>query len=130
MLLLFMPALLALSAEPTTTAVELSWAPATTGRLSLIFSRDLSDEPRLTVGSTFDNAGQIFATPVTKARTSSAFPWPAGPGRASFPFESLDELPAGPALVQAVLTPYGWPLGARETSYCTERQTRERESAH
>ena len=72
-------------------------------RVSLIVSRDLSREPRLSIGSSFTNAGQIFSVPVASGKNSVTFP---APGQKSFPFDSLLDFPAGPALLQAVLTPY------------------------
>jgi hypothetical protein len=87
---------------------SVSWEPAPIrGRLSLIVTRDLSgSEPRLTVGSTFTNAGQIFSVAVDVAAGAARFP---APGQAAFPFPSLaggSLFPAGPVAVQAVLTPY------------------------
>lgn len=72
-------------------------------RVSLIVSRDLSREPRLSIGSSFTNAGQIFSVRVASHTNSVIFP---ARGQASFPFDSLVDFPAGPALLQAVLTPY------------------------
>ena len=94
------------SMATATPQFEVKWTTTdiARGRLSLIISRDLSDEPRLTVGSSFTNAGQIFAFDITDAGAGTAsFPSPA---QASFPFDTVDELPAGAVSIQAVLTPY------------------------
>lgn len=84
--------------------VSVKWVPLPIrGRLSLIVSRDLRQEPRVSVGSTFTNKGQIFSVEVDAAVGHGIFP---APGQASFPFATLEQFPAGAVLLQAVLTPY------------------------
>ena len=83
--------------------ISISWTAGLTGRLFLIVSRDLSAEPRFSVGSSFTNAGQIFSVWVNASMGTASFP---AAGQASFPYASLEEMPAGPVYMQAVLTPY------------------------
>jgi hypothetical protein len=84
---------------------NVTWTPGELkrGRISLIVSRDLSREPRLSVGSTFSNAAQLFSFPVDATSATASFPSPEQHG---YPFPSLDDFPEGPVNVQAVLTPY------------------------
>ena len=85
-------------------SVSVNWAPLPIrGRLSLIVSRDLTAEPRLSMGSSFANAGQIFSVEVDCLAGEGSFP---APGQASFPFGALEDFPPGTVTVQAVLTPY------------------------
>ena len=83
--------------------IIVQWKPGITGRLFLIVSHDLTTEPRLSVSSSFTNAGQIFSIAVNASVGTASFP---AAGQASFPFATLDEMSDGPVSVQAVLTPY------------------------
>lgn len=103
--LLGFPVVTTLSAA-TPATITVKWtagAHIVRGRLSLILSRDLSDEPRLTIGSSFSNSGQIFAFDVDASAGAASFPSPL---QASFPFDTMEQLPAGTVSVQAVLQPY------------------------
>ena len=96
-------------AQQAAVRFNVSWSPGQLqrGRVSLIVSRDLTSEPRLSVSSTFSNVAQVFSFPVDATRGTAAFPSP--PGTADFygyPFDTLDDFPEGKVNVQAVLTPY------------------------
>ena len=95
--------MIAMAVASPTAPIRVSWPPGATGRVSLIVSRDLSTEPRLSVGSSFTNAGQIFSVAVNASLGEMTFP---ALGQASFPFSALEEMGAGDVSVQAVLTPY------------------------
>ena len=80
------------------------WPPTQgRGRVSLIVSRDLDAEPRISVGPSFTNAGAIWSVAVDGAAGRVDFP---APGQASFPLSDLADFPAGPVSIQAVFTPY------------------------
>ena len=83
--------------------IHVDWPAGTVGRLSLIVSRDLSQEPRFSLSSDFTNPAQIFSVAVGSDSGTASFP---AEGQATFPFASMDELGSGAVSVQAVLTPY------------------------
>jgi hypothetical protein len=78
---------------------DVSWTPGDLqrGRLSLIVSRDLTSEPRLSVGSTFANAAQIFSIPVDATTGAASFP---SAKQFGYPFTSMADFPEGPVNVQ------------------------------
>ena len=85
-------------------SVSVTWKPLSVrGRLSLIISRDLKTEPRLSIGSSFSNAGQIFSYELDASAGAGKFPTT---NQASFPFQMLEDFPPGQINIQAVLTPY------------------------
>ena len=60
-------------ATTTTPRIRVSWPAGVTGRLFLVISYDLTTEPRLSVGSSFTNAGQIFSVAVDATMSEFAF---------------------------------------------------------